>query len=101
MLNGIFHRAILNNKVGPELQSHVTPAALDAGLPASSLPTLFEAITLGTVSALSSVPGMNSSIESAVGNAIANGYAAAYAFVYYAAVAIGAVGFIGESLLPR
>jgi hypothetical protein len=46
---------------------------------------------------------MTPEIEAAVAAALANAYAAAYAFVYYAAVAVGIVGVIGEFrfLLPH
>lgn len=90
--------AILSNKAPTELVKHVTPAALDAGLPKSSLPALFKAIAAGTADALAAVPGINATIEGAVALATADGYAAAYAYVYYAAIAVGLVGLIG---MPR
>lgn len=88
--------AILNNKVPSELASHVPPAAESAGLPASSIPDLFKAITAGTAAALEAVPGMTPEIAAAVGAAVPDAYAAAYAYVYYAAIAVGLVGLIGE-----
>lgn len=94
--------AILDNKIPVELQTHVIPAALQAGLPKSSLTDLFNALALGTPAALAKVPHITPSIEAAVGVAVANAYAAAYAYVYYAAVAVGLVGLIGTlSLLLR
>ena len=89
------YSAILDNKIPIELENHVVPAALNAGLAKSSLTDLFNAIALGTPSALAKVPGINPSIEAAVGTAVASAYAAAYAYVYYAAVAVGLVGLIG------
>jgi hypothetical protein len=88
--------AILTNKVPTELARHVPAAAEKAGLPASSITDLFAAITAGTADALAAVPGMTPKIEAAVAAALANGYAAAYAYVYYAAIAVGLVGVIGE-----
>ena len=76
------------------------PAALNAGLPQSSLTALFEAIAAGTPSALAKVPGITPSIEAAVAAALSNAYAAAYAYVYYAAVAVGVVGLVGKSFSP-
>jgi hypothetical protein len=93
------YSAILDNKIPIELANHVPPAALNAGLPKSSLTDLFNAIALGTPAALAKVPGITPSIEAAVGAAIANAYAAAYAYVYYAAVAVGLVGLIGTLFL--
>ena len=90
----------MDNKIPTELQSHVIPAALTAGLPKSSIKDLFSALALGTPAALAKVPGINPSIEAAVGAAVSNAYAAAYAYVYYAAVAVGLVGFIGGLSSP-
>ncbi|KKY26999.1 putative trichothecene efflux pump [Phaeomoniella chlamydospora] len=86
--------AILSAKATPEIISHVTPAALEAGLPQSSLTDLFTAIAAGTTAALEAVPGMTTEIEAAVADALSDGYAAAYSYVYYAAVAVGIVGLI-------
>ena len=86
--------AILSAKATPEIISHVTPAALEAGLPQSSLTDLFTAIAAGTTASLEAVPGMTTEIEAAVADALSDGYAAAYSYVYYAAVAVGIVGLI-------
>ena len=72
----------------------VPPAVIKAGLPASSIPDLFAAITVGTPAALAKVPGINPQVEAVLGAALSTAYAAAYAYVYYAAVAVGLVGFI-------
>ena len=52
--------AILQNKAPGELVKYVTPAALNAGLPKSSVPALFKAIAAGTPQALAAVPGKSS-----------------------------------------
>jgi hypothetical protein len=91
--------AILTNKVPTELAKYVPAAAEQAGLPASSITQLFTAITAGTPDALAAVPGITPEIQVAVGGALAQAYAAAYAYVYYAAIAVGLVGVIGESIL--
>jgi hypothetical protein len=91
------YRAILNNKLPAELKKYAIPAALQAGLPQSSLTALTGAITSGNSTLLAQVPGMDTAIEAAVGSGLATAYAAAYAYVYYAAVAVGGVGLIGES----
>lgn len=88
--------AILQNEIPKKLQEYVVPAALDAGLPNSSLTALFTALTAGTTSALEAVPGINSDILMSVSAATAEAYAAAYSYVYYAGVAVGLVGLIGE-----
>lgn len=86
--------AILSNEAPVKIAEMVPPAALDAGLPESSLTDLFTAIGVGSSAALAAVPGMNPQIETAVVDSLSNAYAAAYAYVYYAAVAFGAVGLI-------
>lgn len=86
--------AILTNKVPEKLATIVPPAVINAGLPASSIPDLFAAITVGTPAALAAVPGINPQIEAVLGAALSNAYAAAYKYVYYAAVAVGLVGLI-------
>jgi hypothetical protein len=86
--------AILSNKAPAKIVAYVPPAAIDAGLPESSLVELFEAISAGTTAALAQVPGMTPQIEAAVGSSLSNAYAAAYAYVYYAAVAVACVGLI-------
>jgi hypothetical protein len=86
--------AILNNKIPIEIVKHVSPAAIKAGLPQSSLPALFAAIAKGTPAAMATVPGISPPIELAVSDALLDGYSAAYSYVYYAAIAVGCVGMI-------
>lgn len=86
--------AILNNKAPTKIAEMIPPAALKAGLPESSLPDLFKAITAGTPAAYAAVPGITTSIQTAVANALSNAYSAAYAYVYYAAVAVGLFGLM-------
>jgi hypothetical protein len=86
--------AILSNKAPVKILAYVPPAAIDAGLPESSLAELFAAISAGTPSALAKVSGMTPQIEAAVGSSLSNAYAAAYAYVYYAAVAVACVGLV-------
>ena len=86
--------AILSNTAPTELAKTVPPAAEAAGLPASSIPALFQALTAGTSEALMAVPGMTAEIAGAVAAATADGYAKAYSYVYYAAIAVGIVGLI-------
>lgn len=86
--------AILNNKAPAKIAEMVPPAAIKAGLPETSLPDLFKAITAGTPAAYAAVPGISPTIQTAVGAALSNAYSAAYAYVYYAAVAVGLAGLI-------
>ncbi|KFY91675.1 hypothetical protein V500_04545 [Pseudogymnoascus sp. VKM F-4518 (FW-2643)] len=81
--------AILTAKLPVELEAHIVPAALNAGLPASSLADLFAALLSASETALAAVPGINSEIISAVGRAQLGGYAAAYRYIYYATIPFG------------
>jgi len=91
--------AILTNKLPGQLQKHLIPEALAAGLPESSLPQLLTAVTGGSQAALTAVPGMNSTILAVVNDGAADSYAGAYAYVYYAALALGLVCFIAAACL--
>jgi Fungal trichothecene efflux pump (TRI12) len=84
--------AILTSKVPTEIAAKVVPAALAAGLPETSLTSLFAAITAGTPAAYAAVPDLTPEIQAVVAASLSNAYAAAYAYVYYAAVAVGIVG---------
>jgi hypothetical protein len=92
--------AIINNKAPAELTKRVVPAALNAGLPETSLPALAEAVSLGTAAAYAAVPGITNTIIAQVKTAVGYGYAAAYAYVSYAMLAIFLFGFLVSFLLP-
>ncbi|KAK2809258.1 hypothetical protein FQN50_003899 [Emmonsiellopsis sp. PD_5] len=83
--------AILAAKIPIELQAHVAPAALKAGLPETSLAALFAALAKATEDALAAVPGINGEIMAAVGMAQREGYAAAYRYIYYTTIPFGVV----------
>jgi hypothetical protein len=87
--------AILTKKTPGEIEKHVIPAALKAGLPETSLPGLAAAIEAGfTPTAISAVPGLTPQVLEAVTNGLADGYAAAYAYIYYTIIAFAAVAFL-------
>lgn len=87
--------AILTKKTPGEIEKHVIPAALKAGLPVTSLPGLAAAIQAGfTPAAVIAVPGLTPQVLEAVTEGLANGYAAAYAYVYYTIIAFAAVAFL-------
>ncbi|PGH36539.1 hypothetical protein GX50_00575 [[Emmonsia] crescens] len=83
--------AILAAKIPIELEAHVVPAALNAGLPEGSLADLFAALAKTTEEALAAVPGINSEIIAAVSRAQLEGYAAAYRYIYYTTIPFGVV----------
>lgn len=74
----------------------VTAAAASSGLPTSSLPELFTALTNGTTAALDAVPGMNSTILEAVtdGNLLA--YHMAFKIVFLSTISFGGIAIIAS-----
>lgn len=80
---------IFKAKIPVELEAHIVPAALNAGLPASSIADLFAAIFASSETAMAAVPGINAEIIKAVGKAQLDGYAAAYRYIYYATIPFG------------
>lgn len=76
------------------LPQEIVPAVQDAGLPASSIPDLFAAVTNGTAAALEMVPGMSNGVLDAL--ALAKKHAQAHAFkvVYLATLAFTGIGLV-------
>jgi hypothetical protein len=89
------YSTILTNKLNVYVPQLVAPAALDAGLPKSSLPALFTALTAGD---LTKVPGINAKIEAAVGAADAAAAAKSFKYVWYAVVAFACVAVMAACL---
>ncbi|KIX06645.1 uncharacterized protein Z518_04621 [Rhinocladiella mackenziei CBS 650.93] len=86
--------AVLNNKAGAYIPQFVTSAALEAGLPTASLPSLFQAMAAGTAEAFAAVPGITAAIVGAVQTAVANAYVETFKYVYYTAIAFGCFSLI-------
>lgn len=86
---------ILDNKLAQFVPQYVTPAALNAGLPKTSLTQLFTALTAGD---LTTVPGITPKIEAAVGAADAMAGADSFRYVWYAVVAFACVAVIASCL---
>jgi MFS family permease len=91
--------AILSNKLPGQMQEKLVPAVLDAGLPESSLPDLFAAVTNASQDALKAVPEMNTDRLLVANNAISDSYSGAYAYIYYTALALGIVAVLASLCL--
>ena len=89
------YSTILSNKLGIYVPEFVTPAALSAGLPSSSLADLYTNLSAGT---LSQTPGINENITAAVMSADASAAAESFQYVWYAVIAF-AVLATGASCL--
>lgn len=90
------YSTILNNQMAEQVPRFVSRAALDSGLPQSSLPALFDAIATQSRAALMSVPGMTDSISLAIAEATIAGYSEAFKYVYYASIAFGGASLIAS-----
>jgi hypothetical protein len=86
--------SIFSTRLAKNLPSHIISAVETAGLPATSLPGLFAAITNGTTAALDSVPGINTNILAALNTATQDANASSYKIVYLSALAFGGVSII-------
>ncbi|RDW77754.1 hypothetical protein BP6252_05807 [Coleophoma cylindrospora] len=89
------YSTILTNKLNTFVPEKVTPAALNAGLPQSSLSALYTNLTAGT---LTKVAGINSNIIAAVVEADAQAAAEAFKYVWYAVIAFACVATIAACL---
>lgn len=87
--------AIQESKVPGSIRDKVPPAALAAGLPESSIEDLLKVAEQGD-SAISNIPGMTDSIQSAVSDALSDAYSASYAYVYYTVIALGIVAIVAS-----
>jgi MFS family permease len=88
------YTAILSSKSASLSAKYIPKAVLDAGLPASSLTALFEAIAAGTSTALSSVPGMSIEVESALTSAQKDAFSGATKIVFLVTISFGSLGVV-------
>ncbi|KAJ9640795.1 hypothetical protein H2204_003084 [Knufia peltigerae] len=91
--------AVLTSKSKSEIAARVPAAVLQAGLPQSSLPQLFQAIQAQSPTAVAAVPGMTTAISTALTESMSDAYAKAFSFVYYSGVAVGGTAIIASLFL--
>jgi hypothetical protein len=89
------YSTILSNKLSKLIPEYVTPAALNAGLPSSSLTSLYGNLTAGT---LANVTGINEEIIGMVVKANAEAAAKSFQYVWYAVIAFAALA-VGAACL--
>jgi len=90
------YETILTNRDASLSARYIPHDAMAAGLPSSSLTALGVALTNGTTSAPSRVPGMNPVIESAIAVAQGKAYAGAANLVFLVTMAFGVLAVIGS-----
>lgn len=91
--------SILSNKVAIYLPEYVTPAALAAGLPKSSLTSLYAAITAG--SGFTDVPGISTAIIDVVDEAVRHAYISSFKIVFYATVPFSGLFILAACFVPN
>ncbi|KIW00482.1 uncharacterized protein PV09_08005 [Verruconis gallopava] len=91
-------QTVLSNKLTTNLPKYVTPAATNAGLPPSSLPELFKALTTGN---FTSVPGITPEITAAAAAANQTAYTESFKVVYLVSLAFGGLGIIASLNAPN
>jgi hypothetical protein len=82
------YSSILSTESVKYIPQRVIPAATAAGLPQSSLPALFQGITLGD---FTKVPGISAEIIAATGAAVKDAYAMSFRTVYLCTLPFGAL----------
>lgn len=92
---------VLNNKITDFLPQLVTEAALEGGLPQSSLPDLFAAIQSGSAAAFGQVPGMTAEIALVVQKATSQAYLETFRYIYYVIIAFGSLSAIFAFLMTK
>lgn len=90
--------SILSNQLTKYLPKYVIPAATGAGLPASSLTSLFAGITAGNLTA---VPGITPAIEVVVGQAVKHAYAMSFRTVFLCTLPFGAIILVAAIMSPN
>lgn len=92
------YSSILATESAKYIPQRVTPAAIGAGLSESSLPALFQGITLGD---FSNVPGISPEIIQATSDAIKSAYTTTFRTVYLCTLPFGALLIVAALLSPN
>lgn len=88
--------AIFSDRLPAFLPAEIVPAVENAGLPASSISDLFEAMANGTAAAFEAVPGMNENILGAFEIATKVAYGRAFRIVYLSTLGFFAMGMVAS-----
>ncbi|KAF2186650.1 fungal trichothecene efflux pump [Zopfia rhizophila CBS 207.26] len=92
------YSSILTTEAGKYIPKYVAPAAVNAGLPESSLPALFAGITTGNFSA---VPDITTGIIVVVGDQVKHAYSLAFRTVFLCTLPFGVLLLIAAILTPN
>ena len=87
------YSTVLSNRLATTLPENVGPAATRAGLSASQVPALVQAVTGGK---LASFPGLTPEVKAAVAAVLPTAYSQAFKTVYLASLGFGGIAIIGS-----
>ncbi|KAI9696209.1 MAG: hypothetical protein M1836_005762 [Candelina mexicana] len=93
-ITSTIYQTILTNRLNTNIPNLVTPPALSANLPSTSLPALFAAFKIGTPEALQTVPGITPAVVAAVTEPLKTAYAQSFKVVYLASIAFGGCAIV-------
>lgn len=88
------YTATVNDRVGNYIPSYIAKAALEAGLPMSSLASFLRALLSKDIAALSQVPGVSPLVISSSLKAVKHAYADGIRYVFIIAAPFGALACI-------
>jgi len=92
------YSSILTTEASRFLPRYVPSAAVAAGLPSSSVPTLMAALTAGDLSA---VPGIDDNIAAVVDQATKQAYSMSFRTVFLCTLPFGAIVLVAAALAPN
>ena len=90
--------SVLTNELGKKIPANVVPAALNAGLPESSVSALLASTATGDFSA---VPGITNDILASVGAAIKTSYVESFRIVFYTTIPFSFILLAVSFLVPN
>jgi hypothetical protein len=90
--------SVFVNKLNTNLPAYVAPAVLGAGLPQSSLPGFFAAMTAGDFSA---VPGVTDAVLAAFAPALKTAYSQSFKIVFYCTIPFSVILICASCLVPN
>lgn len=92
------YSSVYSNELTKNMPKYVVPAATAAGLPADSVPALFEGLAVGNFSA---VPEITDAVIGAVTNAVIKANTMSFRVVFYATIPFSVILLCGSLLVPN
>lgn len=89
------YSSILATEMAKYLPKYVAPAALQAGLPESSLPALMAGVSAGSFDA---VPGANAAVLAAIGSPVKHAYAMSFRTVFLCTIPFSVILLIAAAV---